>query len=117
MVDGANSFNISTTSSLVIAQQVVRSKHGNRAVSSKSGAADVLEALGVKIDVAPERSTQLLKDIQHLFLICTELSYCDEICRDRSVKNLVSVPYSIFLVLSESGRANMELMGVYMMKV
>ena len=70
--DGANSFNISTTSSLVIAAAGIPvAKHGNRAASSKSGAADVLEALGVKIDVAPERSTQLR----------TELSYRNEICR------------------------------------
>ena len=48
--DGSNSFNISTTSSLVIAAGGVPvAKHGNRAASSKCGAADVLEALGVKI--------------------------------------------------------------------
>ena len=55
--DGANSFNISTTSSLVIASGGVPvAKHGNRAASSKSGAADVLEALGVDITISPERS-------------------------------------------------------------
>ena len=62
--DGSNSFNISTTSSLVIAAAGVPvAKHGNRAASSKSGAADVLEALGVNISIPPEKSAQLLKDI------------------------------------------------------
>lgn len=57
--DGSNSFNISTTSSLIIAASGVKvAKHGNRAASSKCGAADVLEALGVKIDVTPEKVLQ-----------------------------------------------------------
>ena len=57
--DGANSFNISTTSSLVIAAGGVPvAKHGNRAASSKSGAADVLEALGVNITIPPEKSAE-----------------------------------------------------------
>ena len=67
--DGANSFNISTTSSLVIAAGGVPvAKHGNRAASSKSGAADVLEALGVKITLTPERSAEILKKINICFL-------------------------------------------------
>ena len=85
--DGSNSFNISTTSSLVIAAGGVPvAKHGNRAASSKSGAADVLEALGVKITLTPERSAEMLiffriseKD-QHLLPVCAELSHCNEIC-------------------------------------
>lgn len=67
--DGSNSFNISTTASLVIAAAGVPvAKHGNRAASSKCGAADVLEELGVKIDIAPERSAELLKRINICFL-------------------------------------------------
>ena len=67
--DGANSFNISTTSSLVIAAGGVPvAKHGNRAASSKSGAADVLEALGVKINIPPEKSAEILKKINICFL-------------------------------------------------
>ena len=78
--DGSNSFNISTTSSLVIAAGGVPvAKHGNRAASSKSGAADVLEALGVKITLTPERSAEILKKI-HLLPVCTKLSHCNEIC-------------------------------------
>ena len=71
--DGSNSFNISTTSSLVIAAGGVPvAKHGNRAASSKSGAADVLETLGVKITLTPERSAEILKKINICFLCGTD---------------------------------------------
>ena len=61
--DCANSFNISTTSGMVAAAAGVPiAKHGNRSVSSKSGAADVLEALGVNITIAPEKMGEVLKN-------------------------------------------------------
>ena len=67
--DGSNSFNISTTSAIVVAAAGVPvAKHGNRAASSKCGAADVLEALGVNIMIPPEKSAQLLKEIGICFL-------------------------------------------------
>ena len=65
--DHSNSFNISTTSALVVsAVGVPVAKHGNRASSSKSGAADVLEALGVNIHISPEHSKELLQQIDML---------------------------------------------------
>ena len=67
--DGSNSFNISTTAALVIsAAGVPVAKHGNRAASSRSGAADCLEALGVNIGIEPEQSLRLLKEIHICFL-------------------------------------------------
>lgn len=67
--DGRDTFNISTTNALLLAAAglgVV--KHGNRAVSSRSGSADVLEALGVRIDLDPSRSAACLEQLGFSFL-------------------------------------------------
>ena len=67
--DLASSFNISTTASFVIAAAGVKvAKHGNRSVSSKSGAADVLECLGVKIQCTPEQAKACLDTVGVSFL-------------------------------------------------
>ena len=112
--DGANSFNISTTASLVIAAAGVPvAKHGNRAASSRSGAADVLEALGVKIDLPPERSAQLLKKIQICFLFAQNyhiaMKYVAPIRKELGIRAV----FNILGPLSNPAGANMELMGVY----
>ena len=112
--DGANSFNISTTSAMVIAAAGVPvAKHGNRAASSKSGAADVLEALGVKIDLPPERSAELLKEIQICFLFAQNyhiaMKYVAPIRKELGIRTV----FNILGPLSNPAGANMELMGVY----
>lgn len=67
--DGANTFNVSSAAALVIAScGVATAKHGNRAVSSACGSADVFEALGARIDIAPEHSARLLDQIGFCFL-------------------------------------------------
>ena len=112
--DCSNSFNISTTSSLVIAAAGVPvAKHGNRAASSKSGAADVLEALGVDITIPPERSAQLLKDINICFLFAQNyhvaMKYVAPIRKELGIRTV----FNILGPLSNPAGANMELMGVF----
>lgn len=112
--DGSNSFNISTTSSLVIAAGGVPvAKHGNRAASSKSGAADVLEALGVKIILTPERSAEILKKINICFLFAQNyhiaMKYVAPIRKELGIRTV----FNILGPLSNPAGANMELMGVF----
>lgn len=67
--DKANTFNISTTSAFVAAAAGCKvAKHGNRGVSSKSGVADVLEALGADITISPEKSREILDKVGFCFL-------------------------------------------------
>ncbi len=67
--DGAGTLNVSTAVTLVLAGiGVPVAKHGNRALSSKSGGADVLAALGVNVDVAPARLPEILRDAGCMFL-------------------------------------------------
>ena len=67
--DGAGTFNISTAASFVVAGAGVNvAKHGNRAASSKCGSADVLESLGVNIQLTPEQATGVLESVGMVFL-------------------------------------------------
>ena len=68
--DGAKTFNISTAVAIVLASGGVKvAKHGNRAVSSKSGSLDVLEALGIKTDYTKEESEKILEEKGMVFLL------------------------------------------------
>ncbi len=112
--DGANSFNISTTSSIVIAAAGVPvAKHGNRAASSKCGAADVLEALGVKITIPPEKSAELLEKINICFLFAQNyhiaMKYVAPIRKELGIRTI----FNILGPLANPAGANMQVMGVY----
>ena len=112
--DGANSFNISTTSALVIsAAGIPVAKHGNRAASSKCGAADVLEALGVDITISPEKSRELVEKIGICFLFAQKyhgaMKYVAPVRKELGIRTI----FNILGPLANPAGANMELMGVY----
>jgi anthranilate phosphoribosyltransferase len=67
--DGSHSFNVSTTAALIVAAgNVTVAKHGNRSISSKCGSADLLEKLGVNINLSPEATKQCINEIGIGFL-------------------------------------------------
>ncbi len=67
--DGSMSFNISTAAALTVAACGIKvAKHGNRSASSRCGSADVLEALGVNINLTPEQARKMLKETNFVFL-------------------------------------------------
>lgn len=112
--DQSNSFNISTTSAVVIsAGGVPVAKHGNRAASSKSGAADVLEALGVNINVSPAKSAQMLKSINICFLFAQKyhsaMKFVAPVRKELGIRTV----FNILGPLSNPAGANMQVMGVY----
>lgn len=112
--DKSDSFNISTTSSLVIASAGVSvAKHGNRAASSKSGAADVLESLGVNITISPRKSAELLQNIGVCFLFAqsyhTAMKYVGSIRKELGIRTI----FNILGPLANPASANLQVMGVY----
>lgn len=112
--DGSNSFNISTTASLIIAGAGVPvAKHGNRAASSRSGAADCLEALGVNISVEPEKAEELLREAGICFLFAqkyhTAMKYVGPVRKELGIRTV----FNILGPLTNPARACMQVMGVY----
>ena len=112
--DEANSFNISTASSIVVsAYGIPVAKHGNRSVSSKCGAADVLEALGVKITISPAESAQVLKDIGLCFMFAqtyhNAMRFVAPVRKELGIRTI----FNILGPLGNPAGASYQLLGVY----
>lgn len=112
--DKSNSFNISTTASFVIsAAGIPVAKHGNRAASSKSGAADVLEALGVNISIEPEKMIKVLEDEKICFMFAqvyhSAMKYVGPIRKELGIRTV----FNILGPLTNPARADFQVMGVY----
>jgi anthranilate phosphoribosyltransferase len=112
--DGAGTFNISTAAALVAAGAGARvAKHGNKAASSLSGSAEVLEALGVKIDIAPELISRAIREAHVGFMFAA--------LHHRAVANVATVRKSLGVrtlfnllgPLANPAGARRQLMGVF----
>ena len=112
--DGASTFNISTAVSFVVAaagQPVA--KHGNRAMSSRSGAADVLEALGVNLNLAPEDVADCIDEVGIGFLFAQALHpamrHAGPVRRELGVRTI----FNILGPLTNPAGAEYQIMGVF----
>lgn len=116
--DGAKTFNISTTSAIVVSSGGVKvAKHGNRAASSKSGAADVLEALGVNINLTPEQCMKMLTDIDICFMFAqkfhTSMKYVGPVRKELGIRTI----FNLLGPLTNPAAATMQVLGVYSEKL
>lgn len=112
--DRSNSFNISTTAAILVAAAGIPvAKHGNRSASSKCGSADVLEALGVNINIPAEQSAKILEKIGICFMFAQNyhiaMKYVAPIRRELGIRTV----FNIIGPLSNPAGAKMELLGVY----
>lgn len=112
--DRSDSFNISTASAIVAAAGGVPvAKHGNRAASSRCGAADVLECLGVNLNLSPEASARLLRETGICFLFAqryhTAMKYVAAVRRELGIRTV----FNILGPLANPAGADMQLLGVY----
>ncbi|WP_299054881.1 anthranilate phosphoribosyltransferase [uncultured Eubacterium sp.] len=112
--DKANTFNISTTSAFVAAAAGCKvAKHGNRGVSSKSGAADVLEALGANITVATEKSKELLDKVGFCFLFAQKYHPAMRFVGPVRGELRLRTIFNVLGPLTNPAGASMEIIGVY----
>ncbi|MBS7806198.1 anthranilate phosphoribosyltransferase [Variovorax sp. PCZ-1] len=112
--DGSHTFNISTCSMFVAAAAGAKvSKHGGRSVSSKSGSADVLESLGVNINLSPEKIAQCIADVGIGFMFApnhhTAMKHVAPIRKELGVRTI----FNILGPLTNPASAPNILMGVF----
>jgi anthranilate phosphoribosyltransferase len=112
--DGGKTFNISTTAAFVVAAAgLTVAKHGNRAVSSSCGSADVLEALGVNIDVSPEVVEECLQQIGIGFLFAPKLHGAMKHAIGTRRELGLRTVFNLLGPLTNPASATAQLIGVY----
>jgi len=112
--DAAGTFNISTTAAIVAsAAGAVVAKHGNRALSSKCGSADVLKGLGVNIEITPEKVERVLEEVGITFLFAplmhSAMKFAAPVRRDLGIRTI----FNILGPLTNPAGAKRQLLGVF----
>lgn len=112
--DGAHTFNISTTAAFVVAGAgITVAKHGNRSISSKSGSADVLTALGVRIDLSPDRVADCIDEVGVGFLFAPlyhgAMKHCAGPRQEMGIRTLLN----LLGPLTNPAGATHQVLGVY----
>jgi len=112
--DASGTFNISTATALVTAGAGVRvAKHGNRSISSKCGSADVVEALGMNIQLSPERAAQCLREVGICFLYAPNLHPAMKQVQGVRRELRMRTMFNLLGPLTNPARANGQVVGVY----
>jgi anthranilate phosphoribosyltransferase len=112
--DASGTFNISTATALVTAGAGVRvAKHGNRSISSKCGSADVVEALGVNIQLSPERAAQCLREVGICFLYAPNLHPAMKQVQIVRRELRMRTMFNLLGPLTNPARASGQVVGVY----
>ena len=112
--DMAHTFNISTTAALVVAGAGIPvAKHGNRSVSSKSGSADILQALGVNIDLPPEKVERCLMDVGFGFLFAPLFHGAMKYALGPRKEIGIRTVFNILGPLTNPAGAKYQVLGVY----
>lgn len=112
--DGSNTFNVSTIAAFIIASEGIQvAKHGNRGVSSKCGSADVLEALGVPLNLSKQNNEKVLEETGMCFMFApiyhSAMKYVAKPRRELGVRTL----FNVLGPLANPAFANLQVMGVY----
>lgn len=112
--DGAHTFNISTAAAFVAAAAGAKiAKHGGRSVSSQSGSADVLEALGVNINLTPEQTVRCIEQVGFGFMFApnyhSAMKHAAPVRREMGIRTL----FNILGPLTNPAGAKQQVMGVF----
>jgi anthranilate phosphoribosyltransferase len=112
--DCSNTFNVSTTAAFVVAGAGVKvAKHGNRSVSSKCGSADLMEALGLPLDLSPEQVASCIRQVGIGFLFApvlhTAMRHAIGARRELGLRTI----FNVLGPLTNPAGAQVQLMGVY----